>query len=156
VWRTTDAARAACTYGQIMTTRTTTHSPVRGGTTLGRFPVRGTMQLGLFECTSDTDLRSVARLMADKTIHCVVVAGDRWGIVSDLDLMRALGPGFEELTAGDVAATDIVVVQPDDTIEHAAQLMAEHDTAHLIVASPEAGRPVGIVSSLDIARALAA
>jgi CBS domain-containing protein len=69
---------------------------------------------------------------------------------------RAPGPGFEELTAGDVAATDMVVVQPDDTIEHAAQLMAEHDTAHLIVASPESGQPVGIVSSLDIARALAA
>jgi CBS domain-containing protein len=49
----------------------------------------------------------------------------------------------------------VVVVKPDDSIEHAAQLMAEHDTAHLIVASPETGRPVGVVSSLDIARALA-
>jgi CBS domain-containing protein len=122
---------------------------------LAQSPVRGAMQLGLFECTPDAELRSVARLMAEKTIHCVVVAGDRWGIVSDLDLMRALGPGLEELTAGDVAATDVVVVKPDDSIEHAAQLMAEHDTAHLIVASPETGRPVGVVSSLDIARALA-
>jgi CBS domain-containing protein len=132
-----------------MTTHTTTHSTVRA-------PVRDAMQLGLYECTPADDLRSVARLMADRTIHCVVVvAGDRWGIVSDLDLMRALGPGSEQLTAGDVAATDLVVVQPDDTIEHAAQLMAEHDTAHLVVASPDTGRPVGIVSSLDIARALA-
>ena len=136
-----------------MTTRTTTH--LRGTTQVGVSAVRGAMQVGLFECTPDTDLRSVARLMAGKTIHCVVVVGDHWGIVSDLDLMRALGPGFEELTAGNVAATGFVVVQPDDTIEHAAQLMAEHDTAHLIVASPETGRPVGIVSSLDIARALA-
>jgi CBS domain-containing protein len=59
---------------------------------LAQSPVRGAMQLGLFECTPDAELRSVARLMAEKTIHCVVVAGDRWGIVSDLDLMRALGP----------------------------------------------------------------
>jgi CBS domain-containing protein len=113
------------------------------------------MQLGLFECTPETDLQSVARLMAEKTIHCVVVSGDGWGIVSDLDLMRALGPGYEELTAGDIAATDFVIVKPDDSIEHAAQLMAEHDSAHLIVASPETGRPIGIVSTLDIARVLA-
>jgi CBS domain-containing protein len=127
-----------------------THPP----TYLARSRVRGAMQLGLFECTPEADLPSVARLMAEKTIHCVVVAGDAWGIVSDLDLMRALGPGYEELTAGDIAATDVVIVRPDDSIEHAAQLMAEHDSAHLIVASPDTGRPIGIVSTLDIARAV--
>jgi CBS domain-containing protein len=114
------------------------------------------MRMGLFECTPETDLRSVAQLMATKAIHCVVVAGDRWGIVSDIDLMRALGPGLADVTAGDVAATDFVVVQPDDSLEHAAQLMAEHDTAHLVVVSPETGRPVGMLSTLDIARAVAA
>jgi CBS domain-containing protein len=114
------------------------------------------MQLGLFECTPETDLRSVAQLMTDKTIHCVVVAGERWGIVSDLDLMRALGPGLADATAGDVAASDFVIVRPDDSLEHAAQLMAEHDTAHLIVVSPETGVPVGMLSTLDIARAVAA
>jgi CBS domain-containing protein len=123
---------------------------------LARTPVRDAMQLGLFECPPDTDLRSVARLMAEKTIHCVVVAGDRWGIVSDIDLMNALGCGRDDVTAGVVAATDLVVVKPDDSLEHAAQLMAEHDTAHLIVASPDTGRPVGIVSTLDIARIVAA
>ncbi len=114
------------------------------------------MQLGLFECTPETDLRSVAQLMAEKTIHCVVVAGDRWGIVSDVDLMRALGPGIADATAGDVAATDFVVVRPNDSLEHAAQLMAEHDTAHLVVVSPETGYPAGMLSTLDIARVVAA
>ena len=125
----------------------------------GTFTVLNALQLGLIDCSADADVRSVARLMAEQNVHCVIVRGtepDGWGIVSDLDLMRALGPGFEELTARDFAATDMVVVHPDDTIEHAAQLMAEHDTTHLIVASPETGQPVGIVSSLDIARALAA
>jgi len=118
--------------------------------TLGRSTVRGAMQLGLFECTPDTDLRTLAGIMADKTIHCVVVAGPVWGIVSDLDLMRGLGPGLGELTAGDVAGTDTVVVEPDDTLEHAAQLMAEHETAHLVVVSPATGRPVGMLSTLDV------
>ena len=124
-------------------------------TNLARSTVRDAMQLGLFECEPDTDLRTVARIMATKRIHCVVVAGERWGIVSDLDLMRALTPAVEEARAGDIAATDVVAVKPGDTLEHAAQLMAEHDTAHLVVASPDSALPVGMISTLDIARAAA-
>jgi len=100
--------------------------------------------------------------MADKTIHAVVVPGvahapgrgDRpaWGIVSDVDLMRGLRPGLERTTAVELAAVSVL---PTDTLEHAAQLMAEHDTAHLLVVSPDSGRPVGIVSTLDIARVAA-
>jgi CBS domain-containing protein len=131
----------------------TDHTPT--SLTLGRSTVRGAMQLGLFECTPDTDLRTLAGIMAEKTLHCVVVASPTWGIVSDLDLMRGLSPGLDETTAGDVAATDTVVIEPDDTLEHAAQLMAEHETAHLVVVSPATGRPVGMLSTLDVARALA-
>jgi CBS domain-containing protein len=133
---------------------------------LARRTVRDAMQLGLFECAPDAGLPAVASTMADKAIHCVVVAGierrDRfgerlaWGIVSDLDLMRGLTSGPDRLTAGELAATDIVAVDPADTLQHAAQLMAEHDTAHLVVASPQTGRPVGMISTLDIANALVA
>ena len=140
-------------------TTDTTHRNLAGTT------VRDAMQLGLFECTPDTGVATIARTMAERSIHCVVVAGiDRrgprgehltWGIVSDLDLMRGLRPGLEDTTAGELAATDIVVVEPTDTLEHAAQLMAEHDNAHLVVASPETGRPVGMLSTLDVARAVA-
>ena len=68
----------------------------------------------------------------------MVVSGPTWGIVSDLDLMAGLRPGVEA-TAGELAASDVVVVDPSDTLEHAAQLMAEHDSAHLVVVSPETG-----------------
>ena len=94
---------------------------------------------------------TLARTMADHRIHCVVVRGEPWGIVSDLDLMASLRPGVTA-TAGELAASDVVAVDPEDTLEHAAQLMAEHDTAHLVVVSPDTGRPVGILSTLDIAR----
>jgi CBS domain-containing protein len=128
--------------------------------------VRDAMQLGLFECPPEAGVQTLARTMAEQAIHCVVVAGiDRrdargehlaWGIVSDLDLMRGLGPGLEDATAGELAATNVVVVEPSDTLEHAAQLMAEHDNARLVVASPKTGRPVGMLSTLDVARAVAA
>jgi CBS domain-containing protein len=122
---------------------------------LSRSTVRDAMQLGLFECEPETNLQKVAAIMAERRIHCVVVAGERWGIISDLDLMRALGPGIENARAGDIAGTDVVAIKPYDTLEHAAQLMAEHDTAHLIVVSPDTGLPVGMISTLDVARAAA-
>jgi CBS domain-containing protein len=132
---------------------------------LARTTVRSAMQLGLFECPPTADLREVARAMADNSIHCVVVAGierrDRggerlaWGIVSDLDLVSALRPDSGLTTAADAAGTHIVVVEPGDTLGRAAQLMVEHDTAHVIVVSPQTYRPVGMLSTLDIARAVA-
>lgn len=131
---------------------------------LARTDVRSAMQLGLFHCAPDDEPADVARTMAEQGIHAVVISGIvrrdhagehlAWGIVSDLDLMRALQSGAEDATAGEVAGTDIVVVSPHDTLAEATRLMAEHDTTHLVVASPETGRPVGMLSSLDIARAL--
>jgi CBS domain-containing protein len=130
-------------------------SPLAGAT------VRTAMQLGLFHCPPDADLRTLARVMAERSIHCVVVggvhrgpAGERltYGIVSDLDLMRGLQEPGDARIAGDVATTEPVAVLPSETLEAAARLMTEHGTAHLIVVSPQTGLPVGIVSTLDIAR----
>jgi CBS domain-containing protein len=46
-------------------------------------------------------------------------------------------------------------VHPDDSLEHAAQLMAEHEVTHLVVIQPHTRHPVGILSALDLAGALA-
>jgi CBS domain-containing protein len=77
-----------------------------------------------------------------------------WGVISDLDLVAAIDSGAN---AGAIAASPVVTVTPDDTVRHAAQLMREHSTAHLIVVA-DAGSPlpIGVISSLDIARAIAA
>jgi CBS domain-containing protein len=127
----------------------------------GSYTVLNALQLGLIECPPEADLATVARAMAENRIHCVVVRGIEragksltWGIVSDLDLMAGLR--HAPATAGELAATDVVIVEPGDTLEHAAQLMADHATAHVVVVSPSTGEPVGILSTLDIARALAA
>ena len=123
------------------------------------------MNPGLVECAADADVGSIARAMAEHEIHCVVVRGierrDRhgerlgWGVVSDLDLMAALRPGGADATAGQLAASEVVIAAPSDTLEHAAQLMAEHQTAHVMVVDPVTGDPAGIVSTLDVARAAA-
>jgi len=124
----------------------------------GTFTVLNALQLGLIDCPADADVRSVARLMSEHNVHCVVVRGtgpNGWGIVSDLDLMAALRPELTGATAGQLAATDSLVVDPADSLEHAAQLMVEHQATHAVAVDPVTGRPIGIVSTLDVARFLA-
>ena len=69
--------------------------------------------------------------------------------------MRGLSEPAGARIASDVATTELITVMPGETLETAARLMAEHGTAHVIVASPQTGLPVGIVSTLDIARVAA-
>ncbi|MGA8354074.1 MAG: CBS domain-containing protein [Solirubrobacteraceae bacterium] len=59
------------------------------------------------------------------------------------------------MQAGSVAVTEIVTIAPEDDVHRAAQLMSEHECSHLVVVAADVGRPAGVVSSLDVARALA-
>jgi CBS domain-containing protein len=83
------------------------------------------------------------------------VHGDHlvWGLISDMDLVRAAETGIEGRTAEDVARTEAISVDPSTPLATAARLMDVHNTSHLLVAS--GGAPVGVLSSLDIAGALA-
>ena len=114
------------------------------------------MTPGVLTCLPVTPLRDVARMMARHRVHAIVVFGsdDRlhpWGVVSDLDLIGAIGT---HANAGTVAGSPVVTVTPELSLEHAATLMAENETTHLLVIS-DTGLPVGILSTLDVARALA-
>lgn len=120
------------------------------------------MRPGVISCPADTSLRSVAQMMAQQHIHSVVVTDllrsgaedGRWGVVSDIDLLRAADQDIDERTARDVAATEPTVT-PDESLARAAQQMAEHEVTHLMVVSPTTGAPLGILSSLDIAGIIA-
>lgn len=129
-------------------------------TSLDRLTVAEWMTADVITCGRDTRLVDVAETMATRRVHCVVVTGfgrseaPLWGIVSDLDLVAAAYVrGLDDQTAGGSAATPAVVVSPTETLERAAQLMTEHAIAHLVVV--DAGEPVGVLSTLDIARACA-
>ena len=125
---------------------------------LARTTVSEWMTAGVLSCSPDTSLADVAKTMATRRVHCVVVTGfgrseaPLWGIVSDLDLVAAAYVrGLDDQTAGGSAATPALVVGPTETLERAAQLMTENASTHLVVV--DHGQPVGVLSSLDIARA---
>lgn len=121
------------------------------------------MHEGVVTCDLDEPLTSVARTMLQRRIHCVVVwhetpsASDPqvWGVVSDLDLVKVAA--IEDTgarTAGDSAATPALMVTSEETVRRAAQLMAEHEVAHLVVVDSETNNPVGVISTLDVAKAV--
>ena len=118
------------------------------------------MHEGIVTCSPSAELEQVAAAMAERGIHCLVAIDegppgeddDRlWGVVSDLDLMRGLGSPVE-LDAGNLAELDVATVAPDDTLDHAARAMVRRGLAHLVVVADD--RPVGVISTLDIARAM--
>ena len=109
-------------------------------------------------CGPEASLASAARLMADHRIHAVIVAGlgespgRPWGVVSALDVAAAAAHRTDVPTAADAAATEFLTIAPDAPVTEAARLMAEHDLNHLVVADHE-DEPLGVISTLDIARA---
>jgi CBS domain-containing protein len=127
-------------------------------TELSRLLVGAAMHEGVIACQPDTPLSTVAELMAKECVHCVVVAHSTgrhrlWGVISDLDLVAAASVrALDEQTAGGSAASPPLTVDPGETLQRAAQLMTEQSTAHLVVVAD--GRPVGVLSTLDIAREL--
>lgn len=121
------------------------------------------MRHGLVHCAPEASLRAVAALMTDEHVHCVVVTDDLahkrslWGVVSDLDLIAAAS--VRSLDAQDASGTAMkpaVTIAPHESLASAAQLMTRHGVSHLVVVDPVQDRPLGVVSTLDLARALAA
>jgi len=131
---------------------------------LERLRVADAMHHGILTCPPATPLRTVAKMMAGYGVHCIAVFvdidesdedGRLWGIVSDLDLVGAAAEGVEERTAYGTAASPLVTVTPDETLARASRLMRDHGTAHLVVVDPASDQPLGVLSTLDVARALA-
>ena len=133
--------------------------PPRGS--LANWRVSDVMSAPIRACAADIDLVTAARLMVDERIHAVAVMGDApspgedpqiIGVLSDLDLVAALDAGRAEGTVGEVAGPPAHSIPSDASLSLAAHQMREVRAHHLIVVAPNSGRPVGVISTLDIAQ----
>lgn len=126
---------------------------------LSHFRVSDAMHTGILTTDPTTPLQVVAKLMADRRVHAVAVADPDnsrrpFGFISVLDIAAAAADGIDE-TAGQAAGTEILTVQSNEPLHHAAKLMVEHAIEHLVVVDPETGHPCGVISALDVAAAYA-
>jgi CBS domain-containing protein len=119
------------------------------------------MRPRVLTCEPDTPLVTVAQRMASEHVHAIVVLdedadaeGQAWSIITDTDVLRA-APRMAELTAAEAASGDLLEARPDEPLADAARRMADHGATHLLVVDDRILRPVGVLSTLDVAGILA-
>ena len=115
------------------------------------------MRPRVLTCDRATPLVTVAQMMAGEHVHAIVViggAGDGerrpWAVVTDRDLLR-VAARIDELTAGEAATGEVFEARADERLADAARRMTEHGVTHMLVVDDRNGRPVGMLSTLDIA-----
>lgn len=77
------------------------------------------------------------------------------GMLTDRDIVVhvvARGKDPASTTARELEQGEIITLRPDDSVEHALDLMAQHQVRRLPVV--EDGRVVGMVSQADVAKAV--
>jgi CBS domain-containing protein len=155
-----DALESSDGGRRLTTTFTRTRRSSARPASLADTRVAEAMHRGVVRCDASAPLSVVARIMAAHRIHCVVVRTggnpEAWGIVSDLHLVDAVCTGeLTERTAGETAGGRDLSLNTRDTLEQAAQLMHESRETHVVVVDPRSNGAVGVLSTLDVADALA-
>jgi CBS domain-containing protein len=102
-------------------------------------------------------LHEAVRALGERRIGALVVSGDGKaieGIISERDIVRAVGAGADQLDArvGSVMSTDVVTCAPGDGVDRLMSLMTERRIRHLPVVD-DAGQLAGIVSIGDVVKA---
>jgi CBS domain-containing protein len=96
-----------------------------------------------------------AQVMKSEDVGIVPIAeGDRLtGVVTDRDItieVVAERKDPESTTVGEIASSNLVTVDPDQNLDEALRLMAQHQVRRLPVCE-EDGRLVGILAQADVA-----
>ena len=122
--------------------------------------VADAMSPRVLTCEPGTLLMAVAQRMASEHVHAIVVLPEPepepesnrrpWAVITDQDILRS-ADSIAGLTAGDVATGEVLLANPDERLPDVAQRMLEHGTSHAVIVEPRTGRPIGVLSTLDIA-----
>lgn len=105
---------------------------------------------------ASTPVAEAAKLMKNEDVGPIpIVEKDQvTGILTDRDIvLRVVAEGKDpgSTTVGDIASRDLVTVDPEQSLDEALRLMAQHQVRRLPVCE-EDGKLVGIVAQADVAR----
>ena len=104
---------------------------------------------------TSTPVAEAARIMKTEDVGSVpILEGDRLtGMLTDRDIairLVAEGKDPQSTTVGEIASRDVVTIDPQQDLDEALRLMAQHQVRRLPVVE-EDGRLVGIVAQADVA-----
>ncbi|MEO2242023.1 MAG: CBS domain-containing protein [Euryarchaeota archaeon] len=124
--------------------------------------VKDHMTMGVAQVPMTATVRDAIREMVDVGVHGIAVvsdAGELVGVVEEEDLMRLILDRWGEwdeilrMSVEDVMNPEPPVVEPEDPLIRALEVMREHDTTRAFVVGCE-GNPVGVISVTDVLSAL--
>lgn len=104
----------------------------------------------------DATVKEAVRIMNQHRIGSLVVvggSGEVKGIVTERDILAdVVGEGKDSSTVRveDIMTSDIITIDPHQSLEEAADFMVEHKIKKLPVV--EAGRLVGIITASDLVK----
>jgi CBS domain-containing protein len=106
---------------------------------------------------TSTSVSDAAKLMKSEDVGSLpILEGDRLvGMLTDRDIairVVAERKDPQSTTAGEIASRELVTVDPQQNLDEALRLMAEHQVRRLPVVE-EDGRLVGILAQADVANA---
>lgn len=104
-------------------------------------------------------VREAAQRLAEDDIGVLPICDSNQqikGVLTDRDIVvhvvaRGKDPG--NTRARDLEQGEVVTLRPDDSIQHACDLMAQHQVRRLPVVE-DGGRVVGMVSQADVAKSV--
>ena len=110
------------------------------------------MTRGLLELAKETPLVEAAAAMTERRVGSALVVerGRLIGIVTERDVLRAVGSGDVGGRVGDWMTPHPETVDADESTQQAAVVMIHGGFRHLPVV--DGGKPVGIVSIRDLMR----
>lgn len=125
--------------------------------------LREIMQTNVITVGPDTSLVELDQMLMNHQISGAPVVsadGEVVGMVSKTDVVRALSEEFaqlkrpvEEVTVADIMTPGVTSAHADDGVATVAKLMLQRGIHRVLVY--ENGRPVGLVTSFDMLRAVA-
>jgi CBS domain-containing protein len=121
--------------------------------------VRGIMSKNLETIDVTENAQDAAKKMNDKRISSVLVIDrakenkEPIGIVTERDLVIrvcAAGMSSKEVDVREIMSSPIVTVEPQATVETAADLMLSNKVRHLLVIDEQTKKPIGIIAPTDL------
>jgi CBS domain-containing protein len=117
-------------------------------------PVRAVMSPGVIAVSAETTAAACAAAMQERRTHAVLVIDDKsrhpLGWVFHRDLLRCLRQDPYTTRAGDFISAEASYIDPEETIEDAAERMVEEGVTHLLVGHSPDALPEGVLSSWDV------
>jgi CBS domain-containing protein len=118
--------------------------------------VKEYMKSNVISVEKSLTLKEVAEIMTKNNVGSVIVVdhGKPIGIITEKDIIRALGNGKDLNTkAEEIMTASLITIREDAPITGALSLMRTNNIRHLPVVN-EDGKLTGILSIRDVARAL--